>query len=110
MDKKVIPWVNWLNSYPGVETVGSCGGHKNPKDCSQAPQNEFYVQFRFDTPDSAPTKDGWDSICNIVQYITECEFSGDAYLRLEFSKTALSDLFFTLHGRNVDADIVPHDE
>ena len=42
IELKVIDWVNVINSYPDLETVGSCGGHKHPKNEAQAPDNTFW--------------------------------------------------------------------
>jgi hypothetical protein len=109
IDKKAIPWVNMINSRAGLETVGSCGGHKNPKGCDQVPENEFYVQFRFDTPSSkspnsiwaSPSEDGWASLCDILSYITECEYNEGESLKIEMDMTIFSAPFFVMRGKNI---------
>ena len=100
IDKKVIPWINMINSYSGIETVSSCGGHKKPKDIDQVPENEFYVSFRF--IDGKFNAEGWSSISDIMNYITECEFNDDESLKIELNMHLLTEVFFTLNGKNVN--------
>jgi hypothetical protein len=100
-DAKVVPWINMINAYEGLETVGSCGGHKHPEGEDQVKENEFYVQFRFDTPDEGPNEDGWWALRDIMRYITECEFNKGESLVIEFKMTIFGNPFFVLKGKNV---------
>ena len=46
LDENIEPLVVALNSLPGVKTIGSCGGHKNPSSI-QRPEGEWFVSFDF---------------------------------------------------------------
>lgn len=99
LDKNVIPWIDMINNYQGIETVSSCGGHKHPKDISQVPENEFYVSFRF--TDGKFNSNGWSSISDLMTIITEYEFNDDQSLKIELNMTMYTEVFFTLKGKNV---------
>lgn len=45
-----------LNKIPGVKTLGSCGGHKDPKPY-QMPEGQFFIRF-----DIAKNATGWKAI------------------------------------------------
>ena len=44
LDRNVVHLVRILNSFPGIQTIGSCGGHPNPDPC-QWSEGSFYVKF-----------------------------------------------------------------
>lgn len=44
LDRNMVRLVRTLNSFPGIRTIGSCGGHPNPGPC-QWPEGSFYVKF-----------------------------------------------------------------
>src|ERR1039458_10237488 len=46
-----------LNSFPGIATYTSCGGHAVPANSAQAEQGTWYVDFHVDRSD-----DGWISL------------------------------------------------
>ena len=104
IDSKVIGWVNVINSYPDLQTVGSCGGHKHPKNYAQAPKNEFYVQFRFMTPTSSPSEKEWQSLFTLMQYITLYGLlaNPDQWIKIDVRMTPSFNIYFKLHGHNVD--------
>ena len=106
IDSKIIDWVNVINSYPDLATVGSCGGHKHPKNEAQSPANEFYVQFRFMTPSSSPSEKGWQSLFTLMQYITVYGLLADPeqWMKIEVRMTPFFDIYFKLRGCNVDRD------
>jgi hypothetical protein len=103
IDSKVTGWVNVINSYPDLQTVGSCGGQTRPEDYPCLPENEFFVMFKFKT--DYPSKKSWQSFRNLVQSITECDWDDgntkDAWVRIEVTMTVFSELFFRIHGHNV---------
>lgn len=45
IDRNVRSLVRILNLYPYVETIGSCGGHEEITNASQAPAGDFWVKF-----------------------------------------------------------------
>ena len=56
LDSNMVSLVRALNAFPGVTTIGSCGGHENPSEI-QRPLGEWFVTFRV-----AHTKGGWKSL------------------------------------------------
>jgi hypothetical protein len=51
IDRTIQPLVELLNRHPGIATVGSCGGHPNPKP-TQQPEGQWFVSFMISTWDS----------------------------------------------------------
>src|SRR4030042_5088513 len=47
LDRNIVRLVDTLNSFKGVRTHGSCGGHKNPTP-AQWTEGSFYVKFFLD--------------------------------------------------------------
>lgn len=43
-DRNMLNLIDALNAFPGIETFGSCGGHKNPTPAQWA-EGTFYVKF-----------------------------------------------------------------
>ena len=43
-DRNMVDLIEALNAFPGIETFGSCGGHKNPTP-AQWEKGTFYVKF-----------------------------------------------------------------
>ena len=46
LDANIINLVKALNAFPGVITVGSCGGHEEITNPSQWPAGSWYVKFK----------------------------------------------------------------
>ena len=46
LDANIINLVRALNGYPGVITMGSCGGHPEPRNPGQWPAGSWYVKFK----------------------------------------------------------------
>lgn len=44
LDRNMVRLVKTLNSFPGIQTIGSCGGHQNPTPAQWA-EGSFYVKF-----------------------------------------------------------------
>ena len=57
IDRPVRGLVTVLNRLPGVCTVSSCGGHRDPRNVSQCRRGEFYVNFLVDR-----TRAAWRSL------------------------------------------------
>jgi hypothetical protein len=67
LDPPVVGLIRVLNEFPGIETVGSCGGHDAQKNPSQCPADEWYVTFALEPADSqalvaVPTPEAWISL------------------------------------------------
>jgi hypothetical protein len=109
-DLKVKVLVNVINSFPGIQTLMSCGGHKNPKIThSQVPENEFYVDFSFNTP--YPSKEAWQSLNEIARSISndsiyEWYNSSKNVIKIEMCKDESHILHFRLRGRNIDPNSI----
>jgi hypothetical protein len=56
LDPNIVTLVRALNSYPGISTIGSCGGHENPTEI-QRPLGEWFVTFHV-----AHRAGGWRSL------------------------------------------------
>ena len=57
MDERVAALVEIINSFPGVETFSSCGGHEEKFRFSQCDPNDFIIKFDLD-----PDDDGFYSL------------------------------------------------
>jgi hypothetical protein len=107
VDTRLKKLAEVIDSYPGIQTIMSCGGHK---EYSRVPENEFYITFGLKT--KYPTEKAWQSINVIAQLITsdsmyEREGSHpDTWIKMEVCKDEDSTIFFQLHGRNVDPEVV----
>ena len=53
LDQNIIELCRALNSFTGIRTIGSCGGHENPASY-QLPAGAWHVLFRVEHDD-----DGW---------------------------------------------------
>jgi len=99
--------VKTINSYPGIQTTLSCGGHRNPKFThSQVSENEFYIEFKFTT--QPPTKEAWQSFRNIARLIHgsalyDWALKPDRWVKIEVCELdERSEILFLLQGWNVD--------
>lgn len=61
IDANIVPLVRALNSFPGIFTLGSCGGHPNNKEF-QNPEGTFDIVFGVEVADQRPTREGWLSL------------------------------------------------
>ena len=61
LDANIVELVRVFNSFPGIYTVGSCGGHANPESY-QSPEGSWDIVFVVEVDDSRPTRDGWLSL------------------------------------------------
>lgn len=58
LDAPVVELCRTLNSFDGIYTIGSCGGH--PGDEGELPEDEWRVTFQIELgDDKRPTADGW---------------------------------------------------
>lgn len=61
LDSNIRGLVAVLNSFQGIRTSSSCGGHENPGAC-QAPAGSWYVTFELQLEDGRPSEDAWLSL------------------------------------------------
>lgn len=66
LDANIMSLVRALNRYPGVITVGSCGGHKVVTNSSQWAAGRWYVKF-----DISADKLGWYVLEHLAWVINE---------------------------------------
>ena len=105
VDERVRDLVLAIDSMPGIRTLMSCGGHKNPKVTkSQVPENEFFVIFNFRT--KYPGKPAWRSLNKIARLAIDPGIYAWTWKKDHFVKISVirndNIPFFQLHGRNVD--------
>lgn len=58
LDQNIVELVRVFNGFPGVFTVGSCGGHANPKNY-QSPEGSWDIVFILEIKDDRPTSEAW---------------------------------------------------
>jgi hypothetical protein len=109
-DPNINKLMQVINSYPEIQTLMSCGGHKNPRIThSQVPENEFYIDFGFKS--SYPTKEAWQSLNEISRSIYddsiyEWYFSPKSALKIEIRKDESHIVYFRLRGYNVEPNSI----
>ncbi len=95
LDPNIMNLVRALNAFPGVSTIGSCGGHEHPNEI-QRPLGEWFVTFHI-----AHKSGGWRSLEYIAGAITldPWRTSLTTHTSQPGSPTGRS-LFFSLQGRD----------
>ena len=105
LDANIRPLVEALNAFPAVDTVGSCGGHSEPRP-GQYPAGSWYVKF-----DVAHTEEGWRSLEFVAWVTTDLRRGGEG-VALEatspppYLNTPGACLAFVLSGKDVDPEFV----
>jgi hypothetical protein len=93
IDANMVSLVRALNALPGIETIGSCGGHENPSEI-QRPPGEWFVTFRVHH-----TRGGWRSLERIAGATTLDPWRTDLKAHTSQPGTATGRaLFFALNG------------
>jgi len=97
-----------LNEFPGITTIGSCGGHETPNDW-QEPLGSWFVTFHVSL-----IRGGWKSLMQIAG--VELEYAtGDRHLNSRIvvsvhttgiAVTSRMAMFFNIRGDQVNADDV----
>ncbi len=77
LDPNIIGLVEFLNSFKGITTVGSCGGHLDP-DPGQKPAGAWTVTFKL-----APDEHGWRALEFLAWLANNFTRRGGAKVRLE---------------------------
>jgi hypothetical protein len=57
LDESIAPLVRALNSFRGIKTIGSCGGHAAPLQPGQWEEGSWYVKFKV-----LPNEHGWFAV------------------------------------------------
>ncbi len=101
IDGNIQQLVSELNSFPGVATFSSCGGHPNPSTQSQRSAGEFEVGFNI-----YPLHGGWRSLELIASVVSEC-VEHDKLTITVWSMGGGSSVCFELVGcENADPDLL----
>lgn len=66
IDANIAPLVSVLNSFQGVSTVGSCGGHKEPLSGGQWAEGTWYIRLEF--ADSAHGKFALEFLAWVINH------------------------------------------
>lgn len=101
LDENMVNLVHAINMLHGITTFSSCGGHDNP-NVSQAPKNEWYVNFDVDIECG-----GYNSL----RYLTQIVYSYLDPETITISTWWNGDddegcLCFEIKGKNIDPDEV----
>ena len=115
IDRNMKGIITILNRYPGIETTGCCGGHKNPKVTSQKKENQFYVSLEIcNENEELPSREGWCSLGKISQAIMNCLVKSPKNSKLDITFCNLApeeadpDGIYNsieIHGENVDREL-----
>ncbi len=103
VDKNVRLLVVVLNRFPGLHTIGSCGGHSNPAPY-QEPEGQWYVSLQVDH-----NEEGWRSLEFLAWAVGDFKRAG-RLLSLEVSSpppymnTPGQCLSFVLRGKDFTPD------
>jgi len=106
VEKRVRFLVEILNQLSGVETISSCGGHKNPRP-GQAPKGTFFVDFKISPPpelledDDEDENDPGEESVYLIKIAIEY-FEGKITLENPLPKKN----YLRLSGKDVDPDDV----
>ena len=77
LDPNVVSLVKALNSFKGITTVGSCGGHAKPEP-GQNPAGEWSVSFRISLD-----ADGWHALEFLAWVVNNDARRGGSKVHLE---------------------------
>jgi hypothetical protein len=80
IDTPIAPLVRAVNRFPGIHTVGSCGGHDTTTNASQAPKGHWWLTFQVDH-----TEEGWISLEFIAWAMRDVSRAGSNVLLQPFS-------------------------
>jgi hypothetical protein len=104
LDRNIVKLVRALNSFDGIRTVGSCGGHPNPK-ASQQPEGEWFITFMVDHTD-----DGWFALEFLTWFINNnmarngCSVMLMPYAFPPFINIPGEALYFAPGGSGIEAN------
>ena len=99
IDVKIRTLVDALNSFDGVATLGSCGGHPEPLKGGQWPEGSWYVTFKI-----RPDTHGWRALEFLAWLINHDYTQAEPRVRLypdsapPYLNTPGSMLKFALEG------------
>lgn len=66
LEHNIVSLVAELNTFPGITTFSSCGGHLHPTALSHCHEGDFEVNFNVD-----PLRGGWRSLELIASAVSE---------------------------------------
>ncbi len=104
LDENIVKLVKTLNWFDGIDTQGSCGGHKNNKPY-QLPSNQWNVIFKV-----KPSKKGFIDLEFLVWAINNNlrKNGNDVYISPNSAAPFLNEigktLYFALEGEDVAPD------
>ena len=81
LDENIVPLVRELSGFPGIVTLGSCGGHETPLSGNSAPADRFWVTFCLEHADpdarvAVPSDEAWVSLEFLAYFFEELANSG----------------------------------
>lgn len=108
MDANIVSLVQALNAWPGIQTVSSCGGHKDNKDY-QLPMGEWQVMFQLEPARVySPSVQAWLSL-EALAYGFSKRFESDKVCLTVFSTDPFlngsgESIYFNLKGKDIEPD------
>lgn len=107
IEEKVLQLVVVLNKFPGIYTVESCGGHKNPK-IGQMAENSWMVICKFQLQDlkGLYSLEQLAYIFNTFLFSAGEKVSLKIYTREPNGLEPGSRLMFMLQGEDVEANMI----
>jgi hypothetical protein len=114
IDGNLLNLLDVLNALPGIETVASCGGHRNPENW-QLPAGKFFVEFGVKERKGVPTIGGYASLRRIVgmsRYMNGVTVTVEAMAIPVYDADVNADVvktvgvYYMLHGEGADPDDV----
>lgn len=112
MDANIVGLAKVLNSFDGIYTISSCGGHKRNKSF-QLPAGNWEVTFKLrPARQNSPSVDAWLTLEFLVYLFSKCYSSDKGYVRIApFSPSPYlngpgNSISFTLEGEDADPDEV----
>ena len=65
LDSNIVSLVEALNAFDGITTIGSCGGHPNPKP-GQWDEGTWYIKFEV-----AHSEEGWFALEFVAWFVMD---------------------------------------
>ena len=93
LDQNIVRLVTELNTFPGIITFSSCGGHAPPTTPSQCRAGTFEVNFN-----AYPLRGGWRSLELIASVVSE-SVEHDKLTITVWSMGGGTSICFELSGR-----------
>jgi hypothetical protein len=106
LDRNIIKLVRALNSFAGIQTIGSCGGHKDPQSYQQ-PKGSWLITLEVDH-----SEEGWFALEFLAWFVNNNLVRGGWRVQLTlhafppFINVPGEALYFALAGEGETPDLI----